>query len=208
MKAEPKIIFTVIPQKGKKITISLKDGKWGESSYQLIDVGKFVFDETESSSFSSIEKGDEIILKATDKAKNSKTFYYWIEKVELHFENDPKTGNEIKNEVIITATSFPSILTRNFIEGTYKFSKGYGEVVKKIVKNHGVNTKNVKLAPKSGFIFFKRMTILEAIRRMASTEGWCFYFRGKEIYFEKCKPPHDSGVIITADEMIRGTITK
>ena len=59
-----------------------------------------------------------------------------------------------------------------------------------------------------GLIGFKRMTLLEAFRRMASIEGWCFYFRDKNIIFEPCTPPKDSGVVLTDKEILSGTYTK
>lgn len=201
----PKLI--IINSKGKKLETTLTDGKWGEGVYQLVDVADFKFQESEKVGFKDIERGNELMIKVIDKNKNKRTFYYWVESVTTHFDHS-KTGKDAKDEVVIQATSYPSILTKKTIEGKYKFSQGYGQIVKKFARKYGFKTDDVKLLKKKGEIFFKRMTILEAIRRMASLEGWCFNFRDKNIIFQPCTPPRESGVVITDKEMISGTFTK
>jgi len=203
----PKHKIIIIDSKGKKLETTLKNGKWTEGVYQLINDADFVFDESENVKFRDIERGNELLLKVTDKNKNKRTFYFLVESVTTHFEHG-KTENKSKNEVIIKATSYPSILTKNTIEGKHKFSQGYGQIVKKFARKYGFKTNDVKLLNKKGEIYFKRMSILEGIRRMASLEGWCFYFRDKNIIFQPCTPPRESGVVITDKEMISGTFTK
>lgn len=41
----------------------------------------------------------------------------------------------IKDEVVIEARSFSSILTRNMIDGIFDFTNGYGEIVKTWLAN-------------------------------------------------------------------------
>lgn len=201
---KPKSKLIIFSSKKGKIVTELKEGNWGESVHQIINVGTFSFEESENVHYADIEKGDELVLEVIDDKKNKRKFFYWIESVSMHFDRE----KESPNEVIIQANSFPSILTKNTIEGIQKFSKGYGEIVKKFAKQHRMNTTRVKLINKKGMIFFKRMTLLEAFRRMASIEGWCFYFRDKNIIFEPCTPPKDSGVVLTDKEILSGTYTK
>jgi len=203
----PEAKLTIINSEGKKLVTVLKDAKWGEGVYQLVDVADFVFDESEKVKYKDIERGNELHLKVIDKNKVKKTFYYWIESVTINFEHG-KTENESKNEVVIKATSYPSILTKHTIEGKHKFSQGYGQIVKQFARKYGFQTNDVKLLKKSGEIFFRKMPILEAMRRMASLEGWCFKFRDKNLIFGPCTPPKESGVVITEKEMISGSFTK
>lgn len=203
---DTKTNVTIITNEGKKLSPNLKKAKWGEDVYQLIHVGDFIFDETNDVKFRDIERGNQLIVKVTDANNHKRTFYNWIESVTARF--DRGTDGTPTNEISLKTTSYPSMLTRNFIEGSYSFSKGYGQLVKKFTKNFDFNTNRVKLIQRKGVINFTKMPILEAIRRMASIEDWCFYFRDKEIIFEPCTPPKDSGVVLTDKEILSGTYTK
>ena len=114
--------------KNKKMKVKLKDGKWGESVYQLVNIATFTFDETDDARFIDIERGDEVLVKSRDAKGNKRDFYYWVESVTTHFEKDKETGKDKENEIILKCSSFPSILTRHTIEGNFKFTKGYGEI--------------------------------------------------------------------------------
>ena len=190
------------------MTIPLKKAEWGEDSYQLVHSGVFSFAQTNELRYADIEKENELILTVNDKNKNTRIFYFFVDGVTSTFKKDPETGKTLFDEITINAFSYPSILTRNTIEGTFEFSKGFGEIVQKVSKKYGIKTLNVKLIKKKGRIYFKKMSILEGFRRMASIENWCFYFRDKNIVFGPCKPPEDSGVTITDKDMIGGTFTK
>ena len=194
--------------KAGALKTELSKGSWGESIEYLIDYGKFSFKETDKIEFTNIEKNDELILKVIDSNGNKRKFYYWVESVRIDFEQDEKTGKIKTNEITLQASSYPSILTKNTVEGTYKFNQGYGEIVKKFARRFGFKVNSIKMIDKKGYIDFKRMTLLESFRRMAYIEGWCLNFRDKSIIFEPCTPPKDSGVVITDKEMLRGTFTK
>ena len=208
MTKSPKPQLIIRTLKAGILKTELEKGRWRESTDKLIDIGIFSFIETDNVKFKDIEKDDELILKVVDRKGNKREFYYWVESVTTHFERDEKTGNDKINEIILQASSYPSILTKNTIEGTYEFKQGYGEIVKKNAKKFGFKVNNIKMTDKKGFISFKRMTLLESFRRMSYIEGWCLNFRDKCIIFGPCTPPKDSGVVITSKEMLKGTFTK
>ena len=113
----------------------------------------------------------------------------------------------IFNEITLNGISYTSILSRNIIEGSFEFGNGYGEIVKQFGEKYGFGTSHVKLVEKTGMIFFKQMPLLEAIRRMELIANWHFFFRDKEMIFEPCQPPQDSGVTIIEDQVTKGTYT-
>ncbi|MDE1812602.1 MAG: hypothetical protein KGH85_07035 [Thaumarchaeota archaeon] len=201
-------VLKVKTQKKGTITLPLKKGQWGEDPYKRVHDGVFSFNETDKLGFEDIEKGDELSLTVTDKDGHTRIFYYFVEKVTLDFEKDPTTGKTIFSEITINGISHASILSRNIIEGTFEFEGGYGDIAKQFGEKYGFDTSGVKLIKKKGMIFFKQMPILEAIRRMALIENWCFYFRDKMMIFEPCHPPLDSGVVLTEDQIIKGIYTK
>lgn len=190
------------------VTIPVKTATWGEDWYTLIHEGTFSFDATSEIGYIDIDKGNELVLTVTDQNDLTRIFYFFVDRVTSKFEKDPNTGKILVDEIIINAISYPSILTRNTIEGSFTFSNGYGEVVRKIAENYGFDITSVKLIKKEGTIYFKKLPILEAFRRMAALENWCFYFRDKKIIFEPCKPPEDSGVVLTDDQINKVTATK
>ena len=208
MTKSPKPQLIIKTSKAGILKTELEKGEWGESTDKLIDIGIFSFIETDDVKFKYVEKDDELTLKVVDGKGNKREFYYWVESVTAHFERDEKTGNAKTNEIILRASSYPSILTKNVIEGTYEFKQGYGEIVKKNTEKFGFKVKDIKMIDKKGFISFKRMSLLESFLRMAYIEGWCLNFSDKYIIFGPCTPPKDSGVVLTNKEMLKGVFTK
>jgi len=208
MSTSHKATLEVKTRKKGLITVPLKKGKWGENAYQRVYHGVLTFDETAEIGYADIEKGDELALTVIDENNHTRVFYFFVDIVTLNFERDPKTGKTIFSEITIDGISYPSILSRNVIEGTFEFENGFGDLVKRFGEKYGFSIQRVKLMKKKGVIFFKQMPILEAIRRMAVIENWCFYFIDKEIIFEPCQPPKDSGIVITGDEINKGTYSK
>ena len=194
--------------KSKILKTELKRGHWAEDVEKLIDVGTFSFEETTNVKFRDIERGNELILKMVDKNGNKHDYYYWVESVGTHYKRDEKTGKIITNEIILKCSSYPSILTKNSIEGMHMFKQGYGELVKTYAKKFGFDVSGIKMINKNGFIYFTRMSLLESFRRMAYIERWCFNFRDKRIVFGPCTSPEDSGVVLTSNEILEGTFTK
>ena len=143
MTKSPKTQLIIKTSKAGILKTELKKGRWEESTDKLIDIGSFSFIETDNVKFKDIEKDDELILKVVDRKGNKREFYYWVESVTIHFERDEKTGEDKTNEIILKASSYPSILTKNTIEGTYKFKQGYGEIVKKNVKKFGFKVNDI-----------------------------------------------------------------
>lgn len=207
MTKPPKAHLIIKTSKSKILKAKLKKGSWGGDVEKLVDVATFSFEETDEVKFKDIERGDEIILQV-DKNGSERDFYYWVESVVTHFERDEKTGKNITNEVILKSSSYPSILTKNTIEGVHTFKQGYGEIVKKYAEKFGFDVSSIKMINKKGCIYFTHMPLLESFRRMARIEGWCFNFRDKRIVFGPCTPPENSGVVITDEEMLEGTFTK
>jgi len=202
--------ITIKSSKGGEIKPVYLRMKWHESVEELIQVGAFVFEDKDAKIFKSVEQYDEILVTVTNLESNKVIAKLdgFVEKMTTNFEKDKKTMEIIKSEVTIEARSFPSILTRNKIKGLYKFTNGYGEIVKKIAAKYGLDTKNVKLTKKSGKIYFKEMTVLETFRRMAYLQDWRVYFRDRKIFFEPVRPPEDSGVVLTDKNIISGGYTK
>lgn len=208
MSDSSKTILEVKTRQKGIMTVPLKKGNWKEDAYKQVHNGTFSFDETDKLGYTDIEKGDELVLTVTDRNGHTRIFSFFVDVVTVNFEKDPKTGKTIFSEITINAISYSSILSRNIIEGTFEFEMGYGEIAKQFGEKYGFNTSGVKLIEKKGMIFFKQMPVLEAIRRMALIENWCFYFMDKIMIFEPCHPPLDSGVVFTEDQITKGTFTK
>jgi hypothetical protein len=154
--------------------------------------------------------GDEITLVMTNIASGVvlTPFVGFIDRITDDFEKNPETLEMIREEIIIQGRSFPSILTKHSIEGTFSFTKGFGQVVAKFSKDHGFDTSAVKYRKRTGVIHFNKMPILEAFRRMAYIEQWRVYFHGKKIFYEPWKPPVDSGITLTDDNLVKGSYTR
>lgn len=184
--------------------------KWAEDVTKHVSIGNFVLNDKTSKIFKNVERFDKIHVKVIN-LKSKKVvarFSGLIDKMTNEFERDKNTKKIIKSNTIIEARSLPSILTRNNLEGTFRFINGYGEIVKKIASKYGFDTSSVKLVKMQGVIHFKSMSILEAFRRMAYLQNWRIYFRDDKIFFEPVKPPEDSGITITGEDMTKGGFTK
>ncbi len=205
-----------------KLDVVIKSSKGGEikpkhikfhlhgSQEDLIQVGTFVFEDKDANIFKSVEQYDEIFAMVTNLDSNKVILKLdgFVEKMTNNFKKDPSTMTITKSEVTIEARSFPSILTRNTIKGLYSFRNGYGEIVKNIASKYGFDTSNIKLIDKSGKIFFKEITIIEAFRRMAYLQDWRVHFDNRVLFFEPVRAPEDSGVVLTDENILGGGYTK
>lgn len=172
----------------KKISEIITQAKWSEEHTNRVDTGWFSFESIKPIS-KYIEPQDRITIKAHyDDDSIEIGFIGFVNKVETDYQRDPETKQFAKENTTIFASSIASLLTRNFIEGNYKFTKGFGEIIRKFGKQYGFDTNKVQLLNKSGVIYFKKMPIMEGFSRMAYLQGWCFYFHQNKIVFKSCKP--------------------
>jgi len=173
---------------GKKFFERVTEAKWSEERTDRVDQGWFSFESIKPIS-KYIEPRDRVTIKIHfDDDSLDVGFIGFVDKVETDYQRDPETKQFAKECITIFASSKASLLTRNFIEGDFKFTKGFGEIIQKFGKKYGFDTSKVRLLNKSGIIHFKKMPILEGFSRMAYLQGWCFYFHKNKIVFKSCKP--------------------
>jgi hypothetical protein len=210
-RAQHKAELEIISKDGKKFTVALAsfDATPG-SLRQHIGVGTFRIKAESFPATREAKPGDEISLFTTnlDTGVILNPFIGFIDRITDDFEKNPDTMEMIREEVIIQARSFPSVLTKHAIEGTFRFTKGYGEIVARIARKYGFDTKGVKYRQRKGTIHFNKMSTLEAFRRMAYLDHWRVYIQGKKIFFEPWKQPEDSGITLTDDNLIKGSYTR
>lgn len=174
--------------KGRKISEMITKAKWSEEPTNRVDTGWFSFESNKPIS-KYIEPQDRITIKIHyDNDSIDVGFIGFVDKVETDYQRDPETKQFTKECTTIFASSMASLLTRNFVEGNFKFTKGFGEIIRKFGKKYGFDTNKVRLLNKSGAIYFKKMPIMEGFSRMAYLQGWCFYFHKNKIVFKSCKP--------------------
>ena len=182
------VIIEIQPSKGKKISEIIFEGKWSEEPTTRVDTGWFSFESIKPVS-KDIDPENKVTIRAHfDDNSTEIGFIGVVAKIETDHQHDSKTKKFVKENITIHASSIASLLTRNFIEGNYKFKKGFGEIVRKFGNKYGFDTKKVRLLNKNGSIYFKKMSIMEAFSRMAYLQGWCFYFHKNVIIFKSCKP--------------------
>ena len=209
MKGRPeKAELRIEGPKHKPVVILLRKAHWGSSVRQLVDKATFIIDRLKGPNNLTIDPQDELTLTMIDVETGRRTemFNGFVYRSTTNFEKDGNTGKIIKNDVLVSARSFPSVLTRNTIEGIFTFKRGFGEIVKEYAEKFGFNTTHVKLIPRQGTAFFTRIPVLEALRRMAYMQRWRLYFEGKKIFFEPWKPAPHSGVTLTDEDMIKGSL--
>jgi len=174
--------------KGKKISETITQAEWSEERINRVDIGWFSFESMKPIS-KYIEPQNRVIIKVHyDDDTIEMGFIGFVDKVETNYQRDPETKQFVKEYTKIFASSMASILTRNFVTGNFKFTKGFGEIIRKFGKKYGFDTNKVRLLNKSGTIYFKKMPIMEGFSRMAYLQGWCFYFHKNKIVFKSCKP--------------------
>lgn len=185
----------------KKISEIIAPAKWSEEPTNRVDTGWFSFESIKPVS-KYIDPQNRITIRAHyDDNSIEIGFIGVVDKIETDYQRDPKTKKFLKENITIHASSIASLLTHNFIEGNYKFKKGFGEIIRKFGKKYGFDTKKVRLLSKNGTIYFKKMSIMEAFSRMAYLQGWCFYFHKNMIIFKSCKPEKPKVTIKAEDTL-------
>ena len=107
------------------------------------------------------------------------------------------------------ATSFATdASTKMLYAWQMEYTKGYGDVLKKLadmvsVKSSCAVDKSIK-----GSLYFDHMSVLDAMRFLAYTKGWCLSFKGKTVKLAPCERPKHSGVTINVADLPMGTITE
>lgn len=194
-------IIEIQSSNGKKISEIISEGKWSEEPTTRVDIGQISFESLKPVS-KYIDPENRITIRAHfDDNSTEVAFIGVVSKIETDYQHDSKTKKFVKENITIHAQSIASLLTRNFIEGNYKFKKGFGEIVRKFGNKYGFDTKKVRLLNKNGSIYFKKMPIMEAFSRMAYLQGWCFYFHKNVIIFKSCKPGKPK-VTLKAEDML------
>ena len=118
--------------------------------------------------------------------------------------------NKVNNVNIleIISKSYAYLLVTNIIKSKeLKFNKGYGEIVKKLISPLQIfNIENIQLDEEKGSVFFENISVLNALRFVAYTKGWCLKFEGKIIYFKECEEAKHSGYTLNLDDVEQGKI--
>jgi hypothetical protein len=94
--------------------------------------------------------------------------------------------------VRFVARSYAVILTTRMLnQQQIQYSRGYGEVIRKLVHPiGGFNAADViEEQSKEGTVYFDMISVLDAIRYLAYLKGWCVEFKGRSILFRPCKKP-------------------
>jgi hypothetical protein len=146
-----------------------------------------IYDDTNYRIFSRIDKKPEVkIFPKTNFSGNVSEIFYGIVSSVFTLENVASFYGG-KKMVVLVCNSFSSLLSKTLHNYEIKYERGFGEVVKNMVEEFNIfNLEYVNEEPISGRIFFKNISILNAIRHLAYVRGWCVRFRGKSIFFHPC----------------------
>jgi hypothetical protein len=113
--------------------------------------------------------------------------------------------------VRFVARSYAVILTTQMLnQQEIQYSRGYGEVIRKLVHPIGAfNTADViEEQSEEGTVYFDMISVLDAIRYLAYVKGWCLEFKGSSILFRPCKKPRGPELILDLKDIERVSIKK
>lgn len=188
----------LIKRDGEVITISCSDIS-GAMQLGLIHIWDSFLCDFNDHKYNVLEKVKEncevrvIALNSENKLEES--FYGIMETVRKKDLNQKEsTDSATKQEdpesrmVTLIARGFPILLHVRVINREIKYDKGFGDVVKQLVKPFNLfDVSDVLEDPDMpGTFYFENMTIFEVMIRLAYTRGWCLKFKGKSIIFKPC----------------------
>ena len=181
----------------------LISGTCKKSPYKYVDIAIFRIHTHHYTS--NINKGFEYEVKAyiLNNRKRELLYHGYIYKIVRQWDKIKEIDS-----IEITCMSYTFILAENQIQSKeIKFKNGYGEVIKKLVSPLKIfNLENINLDDEKGSMFFDNISVLNALRFIAYSKGWCLRFYEKDIYFEKCKGLIDSGTTIKLSDIPQGRI--
>ena len=199
----------VTPNGGQPIIIPKSDiikGSATKTAHNYVDVCYCLFNDSKYI-FHQFERGtSEVkVFVSTNKGRTSYELFSGLIYDALHLE-------KIKELRVVRfiARSYPVILTLPILnQQEIKYSRGYGEVIKKLVEPTGVfNVEGVIEQSEEGIVYFDKISVLDAMRYLAYVKGWCLEFKCRSILFGPCKKPKDPEFVLDLKDIERVSIKK
>jgi hypothetical protein len=177
------------------------------SATRYVDECNISFNDTPHNVFKDFEVNCEVrFLVSSENSTNEKEMFVGLAD-EVHLDFDNSKGMRI---VRFKARSFSKVLTEpNLEQEELIYKNGYGEVVKRLLLPFQLfDVNGVVEEQLEGRVFFDKISVLDAIRNLAYVRGWCLRFEGRSVFFEPCKPLKHSGLTLSAENVVSGTISK
>lgn len=191
--------------KNKKIIFSIpkKDvtkGNVEASMDRYVDYCSMIFNNKPYNAFHELENS-EVKLYAMSEGSSTEFFYGFIEKYDRQW--DKKNDFDF---IRFRAFSFAAILSQKMVTDLeINYKHGLGEIIKKLVGSE-FDTENISNENKKGSVYFDNVSVLDALRIVAYTRGWCVKFDGKVIRFQPCQKPIHSGKTINMADIDSGSM--
>jgi hypothetical protein len=177
------------------------------SATSYVDECTISFNDAPHNVFNDFDVNCEVrFLVSTGNSTDEKEMFVGLaDEVRQFFDNSKGIST-----VRFKARSYSKILTeQNLNQEELVYKNGYGEVVRRLLHKFQLfDVKGVLEEPLEGRVYFDKISVLDAIRNLAYVRGWCLRFEGRYVYFEPCKPLKHSGLTLSAENVVSGTISK
>ena len=188
-----KVIFSISKQDVTK-------GNINASISQYVDACSIVFNNKPYNAHYQLENS-EVKVFVTSEGSSIELFYGFIEKYDRQW--DKKNDYDF---VRFRAFSFAALLSQKMLtDSEMVFKRGLGEIIKKLVEPD-FDTMGITYENKSGSVYFDNISVLDALRIVAYTRGWCVRFEGKTIKFQPCRKPIHSGKTLNMSDIETGSM--
>lgn len=124
---------------------------------------------------------------------------------EVQIQKKEESGETVE----IFGRSYESLLFDQKVSGKIEFTKGFSQVVRKILDNSPFNLKKIKDSEGAGTVIFRNIPIIDLIRQLSETCGWTFRIDyDKVFYFQPTLPTKTHARALTTKDMKSYKITK
>jgi hypothetical protein len=124
---------------------------------------------------------------------------------EIVIQKKEESGETVE----IFGRSYVSLLFDTKVSGKIQFTKGFSQVVRKILNGSPFDLKGIQESEGTGVVFFKNITVVDLIRQLSEDIEWVFRIDyDKVFYFGPTFPSKTHPDAITTKDMKGYKITK
>jgi hypothetical protein len=178
-----------------------------KTAHHYVDVCHCLFNDS-TNLFQQLERGksEVSVYVSTNKSKTPYELFSGL----IYDNLDLEKVRQLR-VVRFAARSYAVILTTQMLnQQQIQYSRGYGEVIRKLVHSiGGFETADVmEEQSEEGTAYFDDISVLDAIRYLAYVKAWCVEFKGRSILFQPCKKPKGPELILDLKDIERVSIKK